>query len=167
MKSLFLLVFIVVLGCSEKPDVVNINQENWAKRKTNLNEGDSLVHGKSYLSVYSQMYSFTEHRKYNLTGMISLRNISDTDTIYLLRADYFNTEGHKIRTYFDYPIFVRPMETLEIIIDEEDVEGGTGSNLMFEWKVPPHCPEPLFEGLMNSMIGNQGISFMTQAKRIK
>jgi hypothetical protein len=112
------------------------------------------------------MYSYTQHRKYNLTGMISMRNVSETDTIYLTKADYYDTQGSKIRTYFDYPIFVKPLETLEIVIDQVDVEGGTGSNFIFDWGIPANCPEPLFDGLMNSMQGTQGVSFTTSGKRI-
>ncbi|MCB0473148.1 MAG: DUF3124 domain-containing protein, partial [Flavobacteriaceae bacterium] len=69
--------------------------------------------------------------------------------------------------YFDSTIFLAPMETIEIIIDENDVSGGTGSNFIFEWKIPENCPEPLFEGIMTSTMGQQGLSFTTQAKRIQ
>jgi len=48
-----------------------------------------------------------------------------------------------------------------------DVEGGTGSNFIFEWQAPKNCPEPLFEGVMNSTVGQQGLSFTTQSRRIK
>ncbi|MEH6514030.1 MAG: DUF3124 domain-containing protein, partial [Maribacter arcticus] len=60
-----------------------------------------------------------------------------------------------------------PLETTAIIIDEMDVEGGTGSNFIFEWKSPIGSPEPLFEGVMNSTVGQQGLSFTTQSRRIK
>ena len=59
------------------------------------------------------------------------------------------------------------METLEIVIAQKDIEGGTGSNFLFEWKTPLNCPEPLFEGVMSSMQGNQGVSFTTHARRVK
>ena len=157
---------LTVLSCKQQPEII-ISEENWSKRKVNIEEKNSLSFGKSYLSVYSQIYSFTQKRKYNLTGMISMRNVSEKDTIYFSRADYFDTEGNKIRTYFDFPIYVLPMETLEIVIDQDDIEGGTGSNFLFEWIIPNNCPEPLFEGVMNSMQGTQGISFVTHGKRIR
>lgn len=166
MRYTLFLIVIGLVGCTHQP-TVEFHEENWSERKVAIEKVDSLVNGKSYLSVYSQIYSLTQKQKYNLTGMVSLRNISDKDTIYLLRADYYNTEGLKVRTYFDYPIFVLPMETLEIVIAQADVEGGTGSNFLFEWKTPPNCPEPLFEGVMSSMQGTQGISFITQAKRVE
>lgn len=96
--------------------------------------------------------------------MVSLRNISETDTIYILRAEYYDTHGKSVRTYFNYPIYLAPLETTEIIIDEIDVSGGTGSNFIFEWKTPRNCPEPLFEGVMSSTMGQQGLSFTTQSR---
>ncbi|OEK08947.1 hypothetical protein A8C32_13640 [Flavivirga aquatica] len=166
MKYIFILLVILLLGCKEKPEI-EIQEENWSKRKIDITQLEELVHGKTYLSVYSQIYSFTQKQKYNLTGMISMRNMSEKDTIYLLKTDYFNTEGANIRTYFDFPIYVSPMETLDIVIAQSDIEGGTGSNFLFEWKTPKDCPEPLFEGVMSSMQGTQGISFITQGNRIE
>lgn len=167
MKYPLLLMMVFIIGCMQPQLKVEMNEKNWANRAIDIGKKDSLIFGKSYLSVYSQMYSFNENKKYDLTGLISLRNVSESDTIFILKADYYNTEGSKIRTYFDYPIYILPMETLEIVIAQKDVEGGTGSNFIFDWKTPLNCPEPLFEGLMNSMQGNQGVSFTTHAKRIK
>ncbi|MCB4799990.1 DUF3124 domain-containing protein [Neotamlana laminarinivorans] len=164
---LLLLVSVLLIGCEETKEVSSINPENWSKRYAKINPTDSLEYGKSYLSIYAQIYSMSEHKTHNLTSMVSLRNISETDTVYVLRAEYFDTHGASIRSYFKQPIFLAPLETAEIIIDEIDVIGGTGSNFIFEWKTPLNAPEPLFEGVMNSTMGQQGLSFTTQAKRIK
>jgi hypothetical protein len=166
-KHLIILFIVLIFGCNEKKEISSINPENWTKRETKLALKDSLIFGKSYLSVYSQIYSNTEHRTHNLTSMISMRNTSELDTIYLLRAEYYDTHGNSVRKYFNTPIFLAPMETTEIIIDEIDVSGGTGSNFILEWKIPKNCPEPLFEGVMTSTMGKQGLSFTTQAKRIE
>lgn len=161
------IVVLVFLSCNEKKEISSTNPENWSKRTIDITRIDSLEYGKSYLSIYSQIYSFTEHKRHNLTSMVSMRNTSDLDTIYLLKAEYYDTHGKSVRKYFDEPIFLAPMETTEIIIDEIDNSGGTGSNFIFEWKIPKNCPEPLFEGVMTSTMGQQGLSFTTQAKRIK
>ncbi|MCB9426523.1 MAG: DUF3124 domain-containing protein [Flavobacteriales bacterium] len=168
MKISLLLLSLLIFGCNpkQKPKI-NIPEENWSKRAININHKNNLIKGKSYLSVYSQIYNFSQNQKFNLTGMVSMRNVSETDTIYLLRADYYNTAGTKIRTYFDYPVYVLPMETLEIVISKKDIEGGTGSNFIIEWKTPLNCPDPLFEGIMNSIQGSQGVSFTTSAKRLE
>ena len=168
MKFHYLLfIILLVFSCETKKENTSLNPENRSKRAVKLKASDSLEYGKSYLSIYSQIYSLTEHTKHNLTSMVSMRNTSDKDTIYLLRAEYYDTHGKSVRKYFDFPIFLAPMETTEIVIDEIDVSGGTGSNFIFEWKTPNNCPEPLFEGVMTSTMGQQGLSFTTLAKRIE
>ncbi|APZ46107.1 hypothetical protein BW723_07265 [Polaribacter reichenbachii] len=166
-KYIALVLILLIFSCHKQKEISSINPENWSKRAIELKETDSLKYGKSYLSIYSQIYSLTEHKTHNLTAMVSMRNTSDLDTIYLLKAEYFDTHGNSLRKYFDYPIFLKPMETTEIIIDEIDISGGTGANFIFEWKIPNNCSEPLFEGVMTSTMGQQGLSFTTQAKRIQ
>lgn len=168
MKRYFSIVLVILLfSCEEKVEMSSINPENWKKRSVSIEQKDSLEYGKSYLSIYSQIYSISESRTQNLTGMVSLRNTSDLDTIYLLKAEYYDTHGKSVRTYFDYPIYLAPLETTEIIIDEKDISGGTGSNFIFEWQKPHDSPEPIFEAVMTSILGQQGLSFTTQSKRIK
>jgi hypothetical protein len=95
-----------------------------------------------------------------------MRNTNRADTIFIEKAEYFDTKGRSIRTYFNKPIYLAPMETVEIVIDELDKEGGTGANFIFDWKIKPTSNEPLFEGIMISTSGQQGLSFTTQGKRI-
>ncbi|MEZ4793638.1 MAG: DUF3124 domain-containing protein [Gelidibacter sp.] len=104
-KYLALLIVISLFSCNEKNENSSISPENWSKRAINLASKDSLEFGKSYLSIYSQIYSNTEHKTHNLTSMVSMRNTSESDTIYLLRAEYFDTHGKSVRKYFDSPIF--------------------------------------------------------------
>lgn len=59
------------------------------------------------------------------------------------------------------------METIEIVIDEKDNEGGSGANFIFNWRANAQLTEPLFESVMISTYGQQGISFLTQGIRIK
>ena len=159
---------LLIIGCGpEDMQKIQITPNNWATRVADMDGLDSLEHGKSYLSVYSQIYSFSQSKKYNLTGMISLRNTSEIDTLYLMKVHYYDTEGNMIRSYFEDPVFLSPMETVEIVINQDDISGGTGSNFIIEWKIPNGSPLPLFEGVMNSMQGTQGISFTTQAHRIQ
>jgi hypothetical protein len=123
--------------------------------------------GQTYLSIYSQIYNRTERARHNLTALASLRNTSATDTVYLTKAVYYDSYGKAIRTYFNFPIYLAPMETVEIIIVEIDVEGGTGSNFIFDWQKEKATTEPLFEGIMTSVMGQQGLSLITQGKRLK
>lgn len=160
-------IFILLLGslllsCEPKPEYSSIDPVNWSSRSATLPVVDSLRTGSTYLSVYSEIYSLTEHRTHNLTATISMRNTNRQDTVYIRRADYYNTEGTLLRTYFDNTIFLAPMETVEIVIDEIDDSGGTGANFLFDWTVAQGVRPPLFEGVMISTSGQQGLSFTTQ-----
>lgn len=168
MKNIFkiLLITFLLQSCNDRVEVSSNNSVNWKKRTIEHELIGPLTRGTSYLSVYSQIYSQTEHRTHNLTVTISMRNANKLDTIYINKAEYFNTKGNLIRTYFDRPIFIGPMETVEIVIDENDQEGGTGANFLFDWTIKHNTNEPFFEGIMISTSGQQGLSFTTQGKRI-
>jgi hypothetical protein len=139
-----------------------MNPKNWDQRRASINQFDSLRQGKSYLPLYSHIYHNHEHKLFNLTVTVSIRNVSLNDSIYILKAEYFNTKGQKIREYFQKPIFLKPLETIEIIIDEEDKEGGSGANFIFDWAVKKSNLPPLFEAVMISTYGQQGLSFSTR-----
>ena len=168
MKKVFLLlVYILITSCNQEKELSSIDTVNWEKRKVNIEPKDSLIIGSTYLSVYSQIYSLDEHKTHDLTVTVSMRNINKTDTIYLNKAEYFDTHGNSIRTYFDFPIYLKPMETVEIIIDEIDGEGGTGGNFVFDWKIKQNSLTPFFEGVMISTSGQQGLSFTTHGVQIE
>lgn len=150
------------MACNEQAEISSISPTNWAARTTPKALNDSLDFGKTYLSIYSQIYSLSEHRTHDLTATVSMRNTSTIDTAYVLSATYYDTKGAAIRSYFSQPIFLLPMETVEIVIDEEDKTGGTGANFLFEWKVKTLADPPFFEGVMISTSGQQGLSFTTQ-----
>ena len=170
MKHFLLLTVISLLfwSCQEQKDFSTVDPVNWKKRAIkDISVLDSLEQGTTYLSVYSEIYSLSEHRTHDLTATISLRNTHRSDSVFLTKAEYFNTEGDLIRTYFTDPIYLKPMETVEIVIDEIDKEGGTGGNFIFDWVVQPNSSEPLFEAVMISTSGQQGLSFTTVGKRLK
>jgi hypothetical protein len=165
----FLLIFLCcysIISCEEPKESTNFNPINWKNRAVKLVESDSLNKGQSYLSVYSQIYSITEHRTIKLTVTVSLRNVSTVHDIYLLKANYYNTKGDLIRTYFDEPIALKPLETIEIIIDEKDKHGGSGANFVFDWALMDNDHEPFFEAVMISTSGQQGISFTTKGIKL-
>lgn len=160
--SIFYVLVFVFSSCEKDKEISSINPVNWEKRRVSNDIDDSLQIGKSYLPVYSEIYSESEHLTINLTATVSLRNINTDESIYLSKASYYNTKGDLIRTYFDYPIYLRPLETIEIVIDEKDTSGGPGANFVFEWAIEDSLHEPFFEAVMISTIEQLGISFTTQ-----
>lgn len=159
----FLFLILIVLGCepNETTSSKPIPQNDWEGRAASSIQIEQLNLKSTYLSVYSQIYDRSHNLIYDLTATVSLRNISDQDTVYILRADYYDTHGTMVKAYLKNPIFILPLETLEIVIEEQDKTGGTGANFIFDWCVKPDGLEPLFEAVMLSS-RQEGVSFTTQ-----
>ena len=170
MKSIItsILISIIFFSCTkEEQKTIAIEKVDWTKHEIKSAHMESLETGKTYLSIYPQIYSFSKNKTHDLTTLVSLRNISETDTIYMSRADYFDTHGDKIETYISKTIYLKPLETIEIVIEENDSKGGTGSNFVFEWHKNKSGIDPHFEAVMSSTMAQQGLSFTTQGIRIK
>ncbi len=171
MRNSFRIVLVVLVvsasACGRKEiDKYPTKQADWKSKQTTIENMDDYFQGKTYLPVYSHVYHIYEHRTFDLTSTISIRNVSPADTLYLLKADYHNTVGDNIRQYLEAPIYLRPLETLEIIIEEKDIEGGSGANFIFDWAMQTGKNPPLFEAVNISTHGQQGLSFVTRGVQI-
>jgi len=162
--SLFILL-ILITACSQKESQIKESRVNWSARTTDI-PLSATVGGQTYLSVYSEVYHLKEGRTHDLTATVSMRNPNPADTIYIQSVRYFNTQGKEIRSYLDKPIYITPMETVQIVIEENDKEGGAGASFLFNWSTSPSLNAPLFEGVMISTSGQQGLSFTTTGVRL-
>ncbi len=158
---------IFVSACATKNEQTVPRVSDFNQRKAVIATLDSLPSSKTYLSVYSQIYSYSEKTTFDLTATVSLRNTSEKDSIYVFSARYYDTKGNSLNNYITEPIYVKPLETIHIIIEETDKQGGAGANFIFDWKAKPTAPSPLFEAVMISTSGSQGISFTTTGKLIQ
>lgn len=165
--AMVLSLLFLLTSCEERRKYEEVKDEAWKKRTLTTALQNNLERGKTYLSVYSQVYSGSEHMTHDLTAIISIRNTSETDSIFLSSTKYYNTNGNLVKNYFDKPVFLLPLETIEIVIDEVNAEGGTGANFIFDWQKDSITSEPLFESVMISTSGNQGLSLIVQGKRIE
>jgi hypothetical protein len=167
-KATGLIVIVLLINAcgGKETDKYPIKQADWTSKKSNIENFDNYTRGKTYLPVYSHIYHVHEHRTFDLTITVSIRNVSEIDSVYILKADYYNTVGENIRQYIKSPIYIKPLETLEIIIAEQDIEGGSGANFLFDWATIKDKNPPLFEAVMISTYGQQGLSFSTRGVQI-
>lgn len=170
MKYAFTLIFLcfLALSCKETPrELSSTDPIDYEKRSVTTPISDTLDIGHTFLSIYSSVYMRNDREQSDLTVTVSLHNPNRDENVYIDKAVYYNTHGDPIRTYFDHTIFIKPMETVQIVIDGIDKEGGTGANFIFDWKKKKTSNEPLFEAVMINTYGSQGLSFVTEGKRIK
>jgi hypothetical protein len=87
MRYLFIISILLALtACTQTKDKV-IEYEHtleWSKRDIHGKSLDSLYHCKTYLPVYSHIYHRYDSHTFDLTITVSIRNISLSDTVYIL-----------------------------------------------------------------------------------
>ena len=115
-----------------------------------------------FVSAYSHIYT-QEGQPFRLTVTLSIRN---TDPKYSLSIDsvrYFDTSGQLVRSFLDQPLTMAPLGTKEFLVEENNVEGGSGANFIVQWSSPqPNIGQPLIEAVMIGTSGQQGISFVSR-----
>jgi hypothetical protein len=59
------------------------------------------------------------------------------------------------------------MESIEFVVEESEKAGGSGANFIIEWAATNYSDQLLIQSIMIGTFGDQGISFLTDAKVIK
>lgn len=164
---LFSFFFLLIFACDEtspkeKRDL--ISTDHHLDRPTVGT--DSLYKKKKvYVPVYSDIYQRTRNDRTLLTSTLSIHNTSETDTLYISRLDYYNTEGKLVRKYIESTIFLNTFETIEYVVDEEDNTGGSGANFIIEWYGNEKL-NPIFQAVMVGGLGNKSFSFTTDGVEV-
>ena len=124
------------------------------------------INQTAYVPIYSEIYNRTKDTKVLLTATLSIRNTSETDTLFLGRVDYFNSEGALVRQYLEQSIYLKPLETVDYVIEEKDDVGGAGANFLIDWYANKPI-NPLFQAVMMGAVSNQAFSFTTEGVNVK
>lgn len=159
----FIAIFLLFASCAKPgPNLNEEGQDVLEVNQTYLETIDAAYRDTVYIPIYSDIYSESKHTKFNLTATLSIRNTSLTDTIYIEDIDYYDTEGDLVRHYLEKILLLRPLQSIEYVIEEKDTAGGTGANFIVNWAAHHDDVKPIFQGVMISTLGQQGISFLTE-----
>lgn len=157
-----ILILFFATSCIETSQNTNIEGQNILEtHTTNDKIPKSFFSDTIYVPIYSEIYSETKDTKFRLTATLSIRNTSMQDSIYISTIDYYNTTGELVRKYLNNNISLKPLETIDYVIEEKDVTGGTGANFIIIWSAKENDLKPIFQGVMISTNGQQGISYIT------
>ena len=159
----FLFLSLMTFGACE-PIPQNLNKEGEDILKTHELNTPSLnletaFQDTIYVPIYSDIYSESKNGRFLLTATLSIRNTSMTDSIFLKAIDYYDTAGNMVRKYNEKTLFLKPLESIDYVVDEKDESGGSGANFIIIWSAKNSNIKPIFEAVMISTKGQQGISF--------
>lgn len=154
---------VVINACQDDNQYQEVHSVDWTNQKVKKGMISTSISNYTYLPIYSNVYTKSDKETRSLTATVSIHNMNLVDSLFIKKADYFNSKGDFVRSYVKETIFLEPMETVDIVIHERDNIGGTGANFLIEWmRNNSNANPPLIEAVMISTNGQQGISFTTR-----
>lgn len=95
-----------------------------------------------------------------------MRNTDPAKSIRITSAQYFDTDGKKLREYLRTPKTLGPLATHEIFVPRSDDSGGSGANFVIVWKADAPASQPVVEGFHANLPVGRSIAFTTTARPI-
>lgn len=133
-----------------------------AGRKLDVSSGQ-----KVYVPVYSHVYQGPKNRPYNLSTLLSIRNVDAKNSITVTYVRYYDDDGTLVKSYFDEPVVIPPLGTKEVFIPERDTSGGSGANFTLKWEGGTEISVPIIQAVMIGTASTQGISFVCDGVAIE
>jgi hypothetical protein len=163
---LLLSLSMVLLAC--QPNKFKLQYEHQNVLYINQSDLPDLEINESvYVPAYSDLYYESYEKKTFFTVILSLRNISFTDTLYFTGINYYSSQGNLLRKYIDKVLVLRPMESMEYIVEESEKEGGTGANFVVDYSAKGTLKnEPFIESIMMGNLDNYRFAFTSPSTKI-
>ena len=175
-KLLILPVLSAIISCnnmsSDKPDLEFFHKLNMKKisvheMSEDIPDSSAAAGEYVYVPVYSSIYYRDSTKVYNLTVTLGIRNTDSLNDIFIKEINYYNSQGESVKKFLSRPIRVRPLETFDLVIAEDDTTGGIGANFIVKWISKTPVQSPIIEAVMISIRQGVGISFVGTGKVIK
>ncbi|MEM7139010.1 MAG: DUF3124 domain-containing protein [Myxococcota bacterium] len=131
-----------------------------------VTEAQWVVKKSVYVPVYSHIY-YDGGRPYALEATLSIRNIDTEDPVYLSSVAYYDTQGNLSKALLDELIALKPLQTVEFLVERKDASGGSGANFVIEWgAASKQTAAPFIEAVMVGRSGTNAISFVSPGRTI-
>ena len=124
-----------------------------------------------YLPIYSHIWHGEADGKLMpmktlVSVSISIRNTDPRKSIQITSAEYFDTDGKRLKEYIPAPKTIGPLGTYELFVPRSDDTGGSGANFVITWKSGVNVNAPIVEALHVNLPAGRGIVFTTTARQI-
>lgn len=130
--------------------------------------GVELSRGQTlYAPAYSHVYIGDKGAPFNLAATLSVRNTDPSNSIILISADYYDSNGKFVRRMMLKPVTLKPLASTSFFVKERDTSGGFGASFIVKWRAEKDVCVPLVETIMIGSYSGQGISFISPAIEIR
>lgn len=118
-----------------------------------------------YLPVHSSVFYGNQKRGpkvFNVAATIVVCNTDMVNPVQITEARYVGGNGKTVRQFLSAAVVLGPLESLNMVVDEADVEGGIGASCIVHWNALVPVTEPVVQAVMIGTQSSQGISFVTE-----
>ena len=124
-----------------------------------------------YLPIYSHIWHGEMDKKGQpmktlVSVSASIRNTDPVKSIRIVSAQYYDSDGKKLKQYVTSPKIIGPMGTYELFVPRSDDTGGSGANFVISWKSDTPANPPIVEGLHANLPVGRAIAFTTSARSL-
>jgi len=88
------------------------------------------------------------------------------DSAYILNAVYNDSYGKQLRSFTTKSILLKPLESIEYVIEDAEDKGGAGASFIIEWGGSRYSNQMQIQSIMIGTTGQQGISFTAKGEVI-
>lgn len=162
---LYLAVFIAIFSCNDSTQQPKAHYPNRNYQFVSVDKKSFSTVEQYYVPVYSSIYGATGRHEYYLTATLSIRNIGYTDSLYISKIYYYDSNGNLLKKYLDSTALLKPMASMEVVIPTNEKEGGAGANFVVECLGNNILNEPLIQTVMTT--SDLRVGFSTNAVKIK
>lgn len=155
-----ILIFMIAGCSSETPQTVHLPSKNY--NYIDLDMSALPIQKTVYVPIYSDIYHSSDARRFLLTVTLSVRNTSLRDTMYVANVDYYDSAGNLQRQYLRKTILLKPLESVEFVVEHKEDVGGAGANFIVTWATESNSLTPVIQAVMIGTASQQGISFVTE-----
>ncbi len=172
LKSLLLVTFLILTITSCTKSDPNAD-ESGTDELTSLQVSDPILKSETeysdiiYVPIYSDIYIDANNQNSLLAATLSIRNTSYIDSLFITSIEYFNTDGTMVRSYIENQISLKPMATINYVVEREDNTGGSGANFVVKLSSKSKSIKPIIQAIMLGQNGNKGFAFSTDGYSIK
>lgn len=154
---------IVLSACQQQRDErTHLPSSDY--RYAQVDTGALRNKGAIYAPVYSHIYTIDGTRQMLLAATLSVRNTSFTDSIYITSVVYYGSQGEQLKQYLQRPVVLRPMASVEFVVERDESKGGAGANFVVHWG-GDGSSRPMVQTVMTET--TNGISFVTDGVEIR
>ena len=169
--AFFSIIFITLLMVINVTNQIEDIEEKLKYMPPQIKNGkiptESVVTGQTvYVPVYSHIYA-QGGKPFLLETTLSVRNSDPNKSINLRSVRYYDTHGKLLKEYLKKPIYLDPLETIDFLVAQKKIEGGSGANFIVEWVSDTKVNKPVIETVMVGIEGQTSISFVRPGIEIR